>query len=50
MTESTLEPDDIYRCNCDARFVDQIEYERHLFDEHDRLRDTLESINPPTLP
>lgn len=37
------EPDDVYRC-CDRLFFDQLEYERHLAREHDRLRDTLPSI------
>jgi len=38
-------PDEWYRCpDCPATFADQIEFERHLFAEHDRLRDVLPAV------
>jgi len=45
MSVSDLHADEWYRCpDCPATFSDQIRFERHLFDQHDRLRDVLPSI------
>jgi len=45
MPGSDLRADEWYRCpDCPVAFADQIRFERHLFDEHDRLRDVLPSI------
>ena len=40
-----IRPDEWYRCvACGAMFDDQLQYERHLFAEHNRLRDTLGAV------
>jgi len=45
MSVSDPRADEWYRCpDCAVAFADQIRFERHLFDEHDRLRDVLPSI------
>jgi hypothetical protein len=33
-----------YRCPCGIVYCDQIEYERHLFVEHNRLRDPIAAV------
>jgi len=45
MSVSDLHADEWYRCpDCPAAFDGQIRFERHLFNQHDRLRDVLPSI------
>lgn len=45
-SDAVPEPDVVYECGeCGQVFVDaQIKYERHLYEQHDRLRDTLPAI------
>jgi len=38
-----------YRCGCGIVFGDQIAYERHLFAEHNRLRDPIGAVVGPSL-
>jgi len=33
-----------YQCGCGIVFGDQIAYERHLFAEHNRLRDPIAAV------
>jgi len=38
-----------YRCACGIVHCDQIAHERHLFQQHNRLRDPISAVVEPTV-